>query len=531
MGGREPLPSYFGRYQVLEELGAGAMGVVYLCVDPRLARPVAIKVMRESEHTPPEEREQQRARFRNEVEAAGRLNHPDIVQIFDIGPAYLVMEFIEGRPLSGSLRGGTTLTVQKICSIVLRVADALDYAHKHGIVHRDIKPANIMVSEDGGVKVTDFGVARLDTSNLTQAGTVVGSVRYMAPEQMLGEKVDGRADVFSLAAVAYELLTSQPPYPGKTITEVVGRVVHGAHVPPRLADQRLPPAVDPVFARAFTVRPKDRYPTAMDFARDLFAALQDVLSLEVVHRQEGEDGQGETVVQGGHPRAPQTPTVIAHAPTTRMPATTRRAAVAPPAAAAPRKPAAAAPPPAAPTTPIPRTEGALLLDSDPPGAQVYVDGTPVGHAPLSPVEVTFGRHVVRMEAPGREAVSAEVEVKRDRPLRVLTIGLPGPRPQHETLRAGQFVPFGPGVTPPKRVAGSLPVYPPAAQERGMEGVAAVDVWIDEEGNVIDVAIVESAGALLDTAVLEAVAGWRFSPATLRGVPVSVRMTLQHIFRQ
>src|SRR3954471_11228743 len=198
---REPIPTYFGRYQVLEELGSGAMGVVYLCVDSRLARPVAVKVIRESDLMTAEEKEQFLARFRNEAEAAGRLTHPGIVQIYDIGPSYLVMEYLDGKSLSAVLTARHAYTVQEVCSIVLQVSDAIDYAHKRGIVHRDIKPANIMMMDDGGVKVMDFGVARLDSSTLTVAGTVVGSVRYMAPEQMMGEKVDARADVFSLGAV------------------------------------------------------------------------------------------------------------------------------------------------------------------------------------------------------------------------------------------------------------------------------------------------------------------------------------------
>src|SRR5688572_4948580 len=232
MSSRQAAPTYFGRYQVLEELGSGAMGVVYLCVDPRLARPVAVKVLRESEVMSPEEREQYHARFRHEAEAAGRLNHPGIVQIYDVGPSYLVMEFLDGKSLAALLKGGVSFSVQRVCSLVLQVADAIDYAHKHGIVHRDVKPANIMLTDDGSLKVMDFGVARLDTSTLTVVGAVVGSVRYMAPEQMMGQKVDGRADVFSLAAVAYELLTGQPAFPGKTITEVVGKVIHGNYVPP-----------------------------------------------------------------------------------------------------------------------------------------------------------------------------------------------------------------------------------------------------------------------------------------------------------
>jgi TonB family protein len=498
---RQPVPTYFGRYQVLEELGSGAMGVVYLCVDPRLARPVAVKVIRESEHMTPAEKEQFQARFRNEAEAAGRLNHPGIVQIYDIGPSYLVMEYLDGKALSQVLKAGQIYTVQEVCSIILQVSDAIDYAHKHGIVHRDIKPANIMMTDDGGVKVMDFGVARLESSTLTVAGTVVGSVRYMAPEQMMGEKVDARADVFSLGAVAYEMLTGCAPFPGKTITEVVGQVVHGAYVPPRQVDDRLPEDLNDVFGGAFAVHPDDRYASAMDFARDLYASAEPVLDLQV-----GIDAAAVPTPEVGTTLEAPTPA-----------------------------PAAAPPSPTARTLRMPADgtsgrEGVVLVDSEPAGAQVYLDGKPLGATPVSGVEVSFGRHVLRVEAADRDPVSAEIEVKREQPLKVLSFTLPLSRDTSE-LRPGQFVTFGPNVTPPSRLSGTIPVYPPAALERGMEGSPVVEIWIDEKGNVMDVAILESAGAMLDGAVLEAVAGWKFTPASVDGTPVSVRMTLQHLFRR
>jgi TonB family protein len=504
MSTEKALPAYFGRYQVLEELGSGAMGVVYLCVDPRLTRPVAVKVLKESELLTPAEREQYRARFRHEAEAAGRLNHPDIVQVYDIGPSYIVMEFVEGHTLAGLLRAGATLAAGQIASLILRVADAVDYAHRNGIVHRDIKPGNIMLTGDGGIKVMDFGVARLESSTLTVAGTVMGSVRYMAPEQMMGQRVDGRADLFSLGAVAYELLTGCAPFPGRTITEVVSRVVHGAHVPPRQADGRYPEALNGVFARVFAPKPAERHAKAMDFARELQDCMKPVQELEVTHKGEA-----------------ASPTRIEAQATTVKQASPRLAAAAA---------AASAPNALTPLVPA-RREGVLMLDSDPTGAQVYVDGRAVGQAPIAGLELTFGRHVVRMEAAGREAVSAEVELPRERALKAVTFTLPMPGGDDGSVRPGQLVPFGPEVVPPRRVAGELPAYPEAAREKGLEGSPSVELWVSETGEVADVAIVESAGALLDGALLQAVAGWRFSPPSCRGVPVSLRITVQHLFRR
>jgi TonB family protein len=490
------LPAFFGRYQVLEELGSGAMGIVYLCVDPRLARPVAIKVLRFPDFAAPAERQQYEARFRNEAEAAGRLNHPGIVQIFDIGPTYLVMEFLDGRPLSALLREGAVLTIGQVSAVILSAADAVDYAHRNGIVHRDIKPANIMLMGDGAVKVLDFGVARLESSTLTAMGTILGSVRYMAPEQMMGQRVDGRADIFSLAAVAYELLTRQAPFPGQTITEVVARVVHGSHVPPRQVDPRLPEPTNGVFSRAFSVRPSDRHPKAMEFARELQEALRAVAETEI-----------RRPLDGALP--PTLKDAPKEEPSPRPPAPLSETILLSPTA--------------------PRHEALLMLETDPPGARVSLDGSPAGQTPLSALDVPFGRHVLTVEAAGRDAVTVDLELSREQPLKSLSLSLPVPRPQGPP-RPGRLVPFGPDVLPPRRVAGAIPVYPEAARERGIEGAPVVDLFVGEDGHVLDVKIIDSAGGLLDGALLEAVGGWTFAPALSQGVPVSVRIRVQHVFR-
>jgi TonB family protein len=306
--------------------------------------------------------------------------------------------------------------------------------------------------------------------------------------------------VFSLAAVAYELLTGGPPFPGKTITEVVARVVHGDHVPPRQADGRLPEAVNAVFVRAFATAPSDRYPHALDLARDLHAAAQPVLDLEVTY----------PAAETSPTRAGASAPTLKSARTTTSPADT----------------------PGGNTIPHPAGgEAVLALDSDPPGAEVYVDGQRVGRTPLPGLGVAFGRHQVRMEARGRAGVTTEIEMTAARPLQALTCTLAPPFAGPGAVRPGQLVDFGPEVTPPRRIAGETPAYPEAARERGLEGSVVVDVWIGETGDVIETALTESAGGALDAALLQAVAGWRFTPATLGGVPVSVRLTVRHVFRR
>ncbi len=451
-------PTHFGRYEVQEEIGAGSMGVVYRCRDPRLERTVAIKVLRESQFLTPVERAQYEARFRHEAEAAGRLSHPQIVQIFDVGASYMVMEHLEGRTLASLLKYGPRLLVGRAAEIVSLVADAIEHAHRHGIIHRDIKPANVMLLAGGGVKVMDFGVARLDSSTLTVLGTVVGSVRYMSPEQMMGDRVDGRADVFSLAAVAYEMLTGQAPFPGKTVTEVVSRVVRGAHVPLREADARMPEALNAVFSRALTAKPEARVARASEFARDLRAAAGPVLELEVG----GELAAAQRVPE----ESPEEATVFMSAESSAA------------------------------------RQAVLLLESDPP-ADAEVDGRKVGRTPLA-LELPFGRHELRFSAEGKDVVTQAVELSAERPFQALGVTLPTATDGEP--RVGELVAFGPGIVPPRRIVGALPLYPEAARALGLEGLVEVELTIDGQGRSHAVGLRKSAGALLDEAMLQAVAG-------------------------
>jgi len=255
------LPERFGRYEVLEEIGDGAMGRVYRAWDPVVRRTVAIKTVK-SEYLARDTADEYLRRFRREAQSAGGLDHPAIVRVFDLGDDHLVMELVEGRTLHRLIREEGRLTPEETLRLLAPVADAVDHAHRAGIIHRDIKPANIMVQPDGQPKLMDFGVAKIEASVMTTAGQVLGSPSYMAPEQIAGENVTSRADVYSLAVVAYEMLTGQAPFQGSTITQVIYRVMHEAPPPPRRWNATLPERYDDIFARALAKDPAARFATA-----------------------------------------------------------------------------------------------------------------------------------------------------------------------------------------------------------------------------------------------------------------------------
>jgi tRNA A-37 threonylcarbamoyl transferase component Bud32 len=260
-----------GRYEIIEELGHGAMGVVYKARDPLIDRTVAIKTV--GLDLSREESEAFEQRFYREATSAGRLNHSNIVTIHDVGKsdavAYIAMEFLQGRSLREILDSGVVLPPEKIADIVAQVADGLAFAHENGIVHRDIKPPNIMVLDSGPVKITDFGIALLPTGSRTLAGAVFGSPKYMSPEQVVGGQVDGRADIFSLGAVLYEMLTGFPPFFGGDLNAVLYQVINEMPAAPSSHNKNIAPAFDYIVAKAMAKHPDDRYSSARAMASDV----------------------------------------------------------------------------------------------------------------------------------------------------------------------------------------------------------------------------------------------------------------------
>lgn len=267
-------PSRIGRYEVVSALGPGAAGTRYKAVDPLSGRTVAIRTI--ALERPGQERTGFEARFRREAEAAARLRHANIAAIYEVGEdgdiAYVAMEYLEGESLREMLDAGMVLPIEAIAGIAARVANALDYAHQNHVVHRDIRPESHMITRNGAVKIMDFGVAPMLAGAPAQPGLLpatAAALRYLAPEQVAGGHADGRADIFALGVVLYEMLTGVVPFDGAEPGAVIHRVLKEAPVPPSTRNARVPPVFDRIVSRALAKRPRDRYQSAAALARDL----------------------------------------------------------------------------------------------------------------------------------------------------------------------------------------------------------------------------------------------------------------------
>jgi len=263
-----------GRYEIVRVLGSGAMGVVYEGHDSKLHRRVAIKTIIKSAMVDAAQAADYSERFMREAQAVARLNHPNIVTVYDFGEegdiAYFVMEFIEGHELKEHLDGSAQFPLQKSLGLMTELLGALDYAHSQGIVHRDIKPANIMLDQSGRLKLTDFGVVKmLDNQEGTQAGTIVGTPGYMSPEQILGTGVSPRSDIFAAGVVLYQLLTWKKPFTGEGVFTIQQKIVNEDPAPPSTLNANLPPMLDQIVNKALAKKPEQRYARASEFAGDL----------------------------------------------------------------------------------------------------------------------------------------------------------------------------------------------------------------------------------------------------------------------
>ena len=326
-GSAGPKIAKLGRYEVVSELGKGAMGIVYLAKDPVIGRLVAIKTIRATGHDE-DDTVEFRERFVREAQTAGILSHPNIVTIHDIGEdaetqtSFIAMEYIEGKNLKMLLSEKTKFAFETISEMIAEIAEALDYAHRKGIIHRDVKPANVIITTDGKVKITDFGIAKIASSNLTTTGQFLGTPNYMSPEQVSGAPVDGRSDLFSLGVVLYELLTTKKPFQGDNLTAISYKIVHEDFTPPADVATDVPVDFNEIVARAMAKDPWNRYQRGKDLALALYQ-----LKAQLEERRSEEDlgtminaaaesidtlklGNLKAIAQSGAPDPQETPAAI-----------------------------------------------------------------------------------------------------------------------------------------------------------------------------------------------------------------------------
>jgi len=400
-----------GRYRIDKELGRGAMGRVFLAFDPQIERRVAIKTIQIFSSLPAADRDEARERFLREARSAGKLLHPGIITVFDVGEAggipYIAMEYVPGTTLDTYCRPEALLPVPTVVSLIAAAAEALAFAHGNGIVHRDVKPSNLMRVGDAGIKVMDFGLAKTSSTSMTNDGALLGTPNYMSPEQIRGDALDGRSDLFSLGVVLYEMLTGEKPFAGDSVSSVLYRIVHE---PPRQAElhlERIPAPLATFLSRALSKTPDDRFADGTAFARGL-------------RRSADEAHSG--------PKHPSQPVRVAPVPEPERPKAASRwpwiagvlLAFAAIGALMTQVPRWLGPPRLAPLQASVRTE--------PPGGTVLLDGAPISGTSVSfPANGPFGllttvvgcresRHRLEAADAGREIVlaadplSAEVEV-------------------------------------------------------------------------------------------------------------------------
>jgi CHASE2 domain-containing sensor protein/tRNA A-37 threonylcarbamoyl transferase component Bud32 len=260
-----------GRYEILMELGKGAMGTVYKARDPKINRLLAIKTIRFSDEFEENQLEEIKERFFREAELAGKLSHPGVVAIYDVGDdydlTYMAMEFLEGEDLEKYCRKESTLPIRRILDVIAETADALEYAHNSGVIHRDIKPANIMLLKNGRIKVTDFGIAKSMSSSKTRSGIILGTPNYMSPEQIMARKIDARSDIFSLGVVFFQLLTGELPFKGENLNSLFYQITQARHTSPRKINPKVLRPIEQIIDKLLAKNPEHRLQTAKDLSR------------------------------------------------------------------------------------------------------------------------------------------------------------------------------------------------------------------------------------------------------------------------
>lgn len=411
MNDAQKLPETIGRYEVRRLLGAGAMGSVWLAEDPRIKRKVAIKTVKLDALRSEADRHEFMMRFQREAEISGLLNHPGIVAIYDFGESdlgpFLAMEYVAGQPLDGLMKSGATMPLRDKLRIAAGIAEALDHAHHHGIVHRDVKPGNVMITEDGRPKLMDFGIAKREDANLTQTGTFLGTPSYASPEQIREGTVDNRSDIFSFGVLVFELLSGMSPFPGNSINTILYRIVNEPPVevkPPVLGV--LPDGWARIFGRVLAKKPADRFESCALFVKELMESSTDL------HIEEKRELLG--ILKMGTQMAPAPIVNVAGQQTVYTPHATHppsrrgKGGLLAGGAAAVLALAAGG------WFLFSRGGDRLLVATQPPKADVYIDGEKVGATDTVPIAFKAGAKV-KIEAKGFEPFEKTLQAPTDLP--------------------------------------------------------------------------------------------------------------------
>jgi serine/threonine protein kinase len=374
----------YGRYEIINELGKGAMGVVYQAQDPQINRTIALKILREDRVTS----EDFVKRFLKEAMAIGRLSHANIVTIYDVGQdhgtIYLAMEYLEGRPFNDIIRE-STLNPTEIAMLAIQLAESLDYAHKKGIVHRDIKPSNIMLTPDNQVKITDFGIARIEDPSMhqqTRAGEILGTPVYMSPEQVMGQPLDGRSDLYSLGVILYELAAGRRPYSGENLTAIFRAITMDNPQDPSEINPSIPPGLSKLIMKGLNKEANDRFQTGQEMAEAFKSFIKEL--------------EADSVEKKPAPREKPLALIIALA----VFITIFFSAGAIYLSSQKNTPAPA-------QEPLEMTS--LSVESEPVGAQIFVDGILKGKTPML-LEVPLGKREVRLSLPDYYEWEAQLQL-------------------------------------------------------------------------------------------------------------------------
>jgi len=549
-----------GQYQVWEEIGRGGMGVVYRGYDPLIGREVALKTIHLYAIADPRERQEMQERLQREAQSAGRLSHPNIVTIYQIGyaelhpgqtTAFLAMEFVPGPNLAAlldTLRAGPPET---IVAYLKQAAAALDYAHSRGVIHRDVKPANLLVTPEGVLKITDFGVAKIVTQTVTMTGTVLGSPAYMSPEQIKAERIDGRTDQYSLAVVAYELFSGRKPFEAETLSSLVYKIAQQPPPPLETVPPHLGARIGPVLFRALAKEPAERFATCMEFVEALEAGLRAPIPAVARTAATPQTGMPKAHVPGPRPAVRIPPRVFGAAgavcagialigwmavalrepaPKAQLTATAQtaiqenRARQEPQTGTMPTAPAREA-------RPATESSAARLTapPPSPPGKSPAAMQKIPQSAPPSPAKPASAAAAKPAAEIQKDSLMSSAKAEPQTQPKALPAA-PEARPETPKAAAAQPEPAPPPApaaaparepvrTPPRAVQTAPAAYTPEALQQGIEGSVLLSVDIDEQGVPRRARVLRSLEPGLDRKAIESLAGWRFAPATEDGKAV------------